>query len=136
MPEILHACAQALARHLDIAVAIIWSLDPDSQVLELQATGVGDKNSCNPPSHLLLGQTEIGRVAKTGRPSVAKKILPEDWASDRDWLARTGVTAAAAFPLVVEGKVVGVMAVLSSSEIKGAVLKGLSSGCRHYCGGY
>ena len=123
--EILHACAEALARHLDIAVSIIWSLDPDSQVLELQATGGRDKNSCNPPSHLLLGQTEIGRVAKTGRPSVTKKILPEDWASDRDWLARTGVTAAAAFPLVAEGKVVGVMAILSSSEIKGAVLKGL-----------
>ena len=127
LPEILHACAQALARHLDIAMATIWSLDPDSQVLELQATGGSDNNSCNPPSHLLLGQTEIGRVAKMGRPSVANKILPEDWAIDRDWMLRTGVTAAAAFPLAVEGKVVGVMAVLSSSEIKGAVLKGLSA---------
>ncbi len=53
--------------------------------------------------------------------------INEDWVSDRGWLARTGVICAAVFPLAVEGRVVGVMAVFSSSEIKGVVLKGLSA---------
>ena len=127
LPEILHACAEALARHLDLAMAMIWTLDPDKQVLELQATAGRDKNTCNPPNHLSLGQLEIGRVAKSGCPSVTNNILHEDWATDRGWLARTGVIAAAGFPLAVEGRVVGVMAVFSSSEIKGVALKSLSA---------
>ena len=126
LPEILHACAEALARHLDLAMSMIWTLDPDAHVLELQATAGRDKNICNPPNHLSLGQLEIGRVAKSGCPSVTNNILHEDWVSDRDWLARTGVIAAAGFPLAVEGRVVGVMAVFSSTEIKGVTLKSLS----------
>jgi PAS domain S-box-containing protein len=127
LPEILHACAEALARHLDLAVSMIWTLDPDTQVLELQATAGRDKNTCNTPNHLSLGQLEIGRIAKSGCASVTNNILNEDWASDRGWLARTGVIAAAGFPLAVEGRVVGVMAVFSSSEIKGVALKSLSA---------
>ena len=103
LPEILHACAEALARHLDLAMSMIWTLDPDAQVLELQATAGRDKNTCNPPNHVSLGQLEIGRIAKSGCASVTNNILNEDWASDRGWLARTGVIAAADFPWLSKG---------------------------------
>ena len=126
LPEILRACAEALVRHLDAAMAIIWTLDPEAEVLELQATAGKHKNTCNPPDRVALGQFEIGRIARSGRPSVTDSIS-EDWLGDCDWLARSGVIGAAGFPLSVEGRVVGVMAVFASSEIKGAVLKGLSA---------
>ena len=126
LPEMLTACAAALVRHLDAAAAIIWTLDPDAQVLELQATASRHKNTWNPSDRVALGQFEIGRIAKSGRPSVTNNI-DEDWVGDCDWLARTDVIGAAGFPLSVEGRVVGVMAVFASSEIKGAVLKGLSA---------
>ncbi len=38
LPEIATGLCRALVRHLDAAMAIIWTLDPDTQVLELQAT--------------------------------------------------------------------------------------------------
>src|SRR5687768_4195289 len=95
LSEILQACAAALARHLDAAVAIIWTLDSDGQVLELQATAGRHKDTCNPQDRLPLGHLEIGHVAKSGRPSVSNHILSEDWVSDPSWLARTGVIAAA-----------------------------------------
>src|SRR5688572_28971385 len=128
LPEMLRACAAALVRHLDAAVAIIWTLDPDAQVLELQASSSRHTNRCNPPDRVALGQFEIGRIAKSGRLSVTNNI-DEDWVGDWDcdWLARTGVIGAAGFPLSVEGRVVGVVAVFASSGIKGAVLKGLSA---------
>ena len=33
LPDILQACAEALVRHLDATTAVIWTLDPDAQVL-------------------------------------------------------------------------------------------------------
>ena len=74
LPEILRACAEALVRHLDAAMAIIWTLDPDAEVLELQATACKHKNTCNPPDRVALGQFEIGRIAKSGCPSVTNSI--------------------------------------------------------------
>jgi len=124
--EILRDCAAALVRHLDASIAIIWTLDPDAQVLELQATASRHNNTCNPPHRVALGQFEIGRIAKSGRPSVTNSV-DDDWVDDCEWLARTGITGGAGFPLSVEGRVVGVMAVFASSEIKGVVLKGLSA---------
>jgi PAS domain S-box-containing protein len=126
LPDILQACAEALVRHLDATTAVIWTLDPDAQVLEVQATAGRHKNTCNPPDRIALGHLEIGRIAKSGHPSVTNKIS-ENWLGDHDWLPRTGVIGAAGFPLSVEGRVVGVMAVFASSEIKGAVLKSLSA---------
>jgi len=127
LAEILQSCAGSLVRNLDAAVALIWTLDPHAQVLELQATAGRHRISCNPENRIPLGHLEIGRIAKSGCPSVVNDILGEEWVSDPAWLPRIGVTAAAGFPLAVEGRVVGVMAVFSLSEIKGVVIKGLSA---------
>ena len=38
LPQALHQCAEAMVRHLDVALARIWTLNQADNVLELQAS--------------------------------------------------------------------------------------------------
>ncbi|MCA8950917.1 MAG: sigma-54-dependent Fis family transcriptional regulator, partial [Planctomycetes bacterium] len=56
------------------------------------------------------GVRKIGRVAATGEPLLLQEIRGDEaWIVDRDWIAREGVRAFAAHPLVFRGEVLGVL---------------------------
>src|SRR5207247_545844 len=69
---ILQRCAQAVARHLDAALAGIWTLNKESREFELQAcAGLQEgvvKGSC-------LGKFKIDLIAEQGVPHLTNSLL-------------------------------------------------------------
>jgi hypothetical protein len=59
----LHACAQALVDHLDVAFARIWTLRRGGDVLELQASAGAYTRLDGRYSHVAIGDLKIGRIA-------------------------------------------------------------------------
>ena len=72
------------------------------------------------------GAYEIGRIARDRRPLLTNDVLHDPNVSDPDWAAREGMVSFAGFPLLVEGRCVGVLAMFGRTPLSEAVLTDLA----------
>ncbi len=126
IPTALHQCCEALVRHLDVAFARIWTLDDADAVLELRASAGLYTHLDGPHSRVPLGQFKIGRIAGTRQPHLTNCVPDDPNVSDREWAAREGMVAFAGYPLAVEGRVVGVVAMFARRPLSEGVLADLA----------
>jgi PAS domain S-box-containing protein len=124
----LQQCADAVVRHLDAAFARIWTWDGDTNILELQAsagmyTGLDGAHSRVP----IDDSSKIGWIATERRPHLTNDVVGDSRVSDREWAKREGMVAFAGYPLVVEERLVGVMAMFARSPFSDSDLVVLGS---------
>jgi PAS domain S-box-containing protein len=127
LPAMLRHCAEALVRHLDGAFARIWIHNPAEGVLELQASAGLYTHLDGPHSRVPVGQYKIGLVAQERRPHLTNAVLDDPRVSDKAWAAREGMVAFAGYPLVVEDRLVGVMAMFARQALSDATLEAMAS---------
>jgi PAS domain S-box-containing protein len=121
--EILQSCSESMVRQLDAALARIWTLNGRNKELELRASTAPDKL----PEGVQPGQAIVGRIATERKPYRSYAVLSELSARERDWARREGVTAFAGYPLIVEERLVGVMAVFFRKELPEATITTLAA---------
>jgi PAS domain S-box-containing protein len=112
LPEILQQCAEAIVLDLGIAFARIWTLDNETNTLILRASaGIYSQND-GPHGRIPMGHLKIGRIAQERRPQFTNDIsrYPD---TDQKWVVAAGLVAFAGYPLLVEGQVIGVLALFS-----------------------
>ena len=127
LPTILERCAKAIVRHLDAACVRIWTIDEESGMQELQA---GAGSSCHidgPLDRVAVGESEIGLIAREHRPQCTDDVLGAPWMSGKDWARRMGIVAFAGYPLIVEGRLVGVLATFAREPLGENAFKTLAS---------
>lgn len=122
----LQACTDAIVKNLNVVFARIWTVKPGQRVLELQAssglyTGLHGSHSRIPVGHL-----KIGLIAETRVPYLTNAALG-DPRIDQEWLRREGIVAFAGYPLVVDGRVVGVIAMFARLPIGPETLETIGS---------
>ena len=125
--ETLQLCVEALVRHLDVAFARIWTLDETTHTLELQASAGMYTHLDGPHSRVPLGQGKIGVIAQQRRPHLTNQVAGDPQVDDQEWAQREGMVAFAGFPLVVQERVLGVMAMFSRQPLSEFVPKALAS---------
>ncbi len=108
--DALVACAEALVRHLDVAFARIWTLDERAAVLELRASAGLYTHLDGPHSRIPLGTLKIGQIAAERKPLHTNQVVGDSRVGDQEWAKREGMVSFAGYPLVVAGKLVGVVA--------------------------
>ena len=74
-----------------------------------------------------VGSFKIGLIAREGRPHLTNDVLNDQRVSDREWARREGMVGFAGYPLVVEDRVVGVMAAFARRPFSPAALQVLGS---------
>jgi len=124
---ILQRCTEAMVRHLDAAFARIWTLKKNTSVLELRASAGMYTHLDGPHGRLLVGTLEIGHIAQQRKPLFTNEVIDNPLISDRAWAKREGIVALAGHPLVVEGRVVGVMAMFARRALTPRTLDTLAS---------
>jgi PAS domain S-box-containing protein len=124
---ILNSCAEAIVRHLDAAFARIWTLSESENILVLQASAGLDTRLDGTHARVPVGQLEIGRIAEEGKPHLTNDMTHDERVSDPDWARREGVVAFAGYPLLVEGRVTGVLAMFARRPFEQTVLNALES---------
>jgi two-component system cell cycle sensor histidine kinase/response regulator CckA len=125
--ETLQLCVEALVRHLDVALARIWTLDEATNTLELQASAGMYTRVDGPHSRVPLGEDKIGVTAQQRRPHLTNQVVGDPQVHDQEWAQREGMVAFAGYPLVVQERVLGVMAMFARQPLSEFVPKALAS---------
>ena len=125
--EGLQRCAEGLVRHLDAAFARIWTLNETTQVLELEASAGIYTHIDGGHARVPVGKFKIGRIAQQRQPHYTNSVLTDDWVSDPEWARRQGMVAFAGYPMVLEGRVLGVIAAFARRPFSTAVIQDLAS---------
>jgi PAS domain S-box-containing protein len=123
----LQQCAQLVVRNLEVAFARVWTLNESTQTLELEASAGYYTHLDGPHSRVKVGQYKIGLIAQEKRPLLTNSVQTDPRVSDKAWAAREGMIAFAGYPLLLENRVLGVLAMFSRRPLADDVLKTLSS---------
>ena len=109
--EMLQRCAAEVVEHLDAAFARIWTLNEREQVLELQASAGLYTRLDGSRSRIAVGdQSKIAVIAAARRPHVTNSVIGAPLIVDQEWAKREGMVAFAGYPLIAEGRLLGVVA--------------------------
>jgi signal transduction histidine kinase len=125
--RMLQRCAEALVEHLGAAFARIWTLDEERVLLVLQASAGQYTHLNGQHGRVPLGQLKIGLIAQERMPVVTNDVIHDPKINDRAWAAREGMVAFAGHPLVVDDRVVGVMALFSRHRLTDCTLDDLAA---------
>lgn len=127
LPDMLRQCAGAMVRHLDGALARIWTLNEAENVLELQASGGLYTHTDGAHGQVPVGQYKIGLIAQERKPLLTNAVLGDPRVHDQEWARREGLVAFAGYPLLVEDRLVGVMAMFARQPLSEATLEAMAS---------
>ncbi len=127
LPAMLQTCAEAVVRHLDAAFARIWVLDAAEDVLELRASAGRYTHLDGPHGRVPVGALKIGLIAEERRPHLTNDVPNDPRVSDPEWAKREGMVAFAGYPLTVEDRLIGVLAMFARHPLGEETLARLSS---------
>jgi hypothetical protein len=113
----LQLCVEGLIHQLDAALARIWTVNGTGELLELQASAGIHTHTDGMRSRIPLGQYKIGRIAQEARVRFSNRVSAEPDVDDQDWVKQHGLVSFVGHPLIVEGRVVGVMAFFSRTKL-------------------
>src|SRR5277367_517452 len=127
MPEMLGRCATAIVRELSVAFARVWTLSEDGTTLELRASAGMYTRIDGTHSRVPVGQFKIGKIAKDRVPMLTNSIFGDPQIHDQEWAKREALVAFAGHPLLVDERLVGVLALFSRTALPAATLSTLGA---------
>ena len=125
--ETLQLCAETIVRHLDAAFARIWTVDEEGKVLELQASAGLYTHLDGPHGRVPIGMFKIGKIAEERLPHLTNAVWEDPRVGDKEWAKREGLVAFAGHPLIVDGRLLGVMAMFARRSLPDTTLQALAS---------
>jgi PAS domain S-box-containing protein len=123
----LQICAAAVVRHLDAAFARIWLLNDEQKVLELEASAGLYTHLNGAHARIPLGSFKIGLIAAEQKAHLTNTVQADERVSDKDWAGREGMISFAGYPLLVEGRTVGVIAMFARQSLEQDIIEALES---------
>ena len=127
LSETLQRCCEVLVKNLDAAFARIWMFCEETDDLELKASAGIYTNLDGEHSRVPMGKFKIGRIAQERKPHLTNDVLNDPQVSDHEWANSKKMTSFAGFPLVVEDRLVGVVAMFSRKLLNDAAFKAVAT---------
>jgi len=124
---ILQRCTDAVVKYLDGAFARIWTLDEDEATLRLRASSGRYTGLEGTHSRIAIGETKIGIIARERHPTLTNDVLSDPNVLDKDWARAERLVSFAGYPLLVEGRVAGVIAMFSRHALTDVTLQAMAS---------
>ena len=124
---ILHQCCEALVQRLDAAFARVWTLDSTGQILVLRASAGMYTHLNGGHSRVPVGQFKIGKIAAERKPHLTNAVIGDPRVSDQEWARREGMVAFAGYPLLLEDRLIGVMALFARHPLSEVTLQAMAS---------
>ncbi|MFL2541933.1 MAG: ATP-binding protein [Candidatus Latescibacterota bacterium] len=127
--EMLQASSDAVVRQLAAALVRIWTVDEKFDALLLQAsaglsTDIDDSYALVP-----IGKSKIGLIASERELHFSNNVS-EDWdPGDLEWFEHSGMVSFAGYPLIVDGRMQGVMAIFGTQPLDRSTLDALEIVC-------
>jgi PAS domain S-box-containing protein len=125
--EMLQKCAQALVDRLDVAFARMWIFDEKQQLLQMVASAGMYTHTNGAHSQIKLGQFKIGVIAQERKPHLTNEVQGDPMIQDQQWAIRENLVSFAGIPLLVQDRLLGVMALFSHRPLNEDILWALNS---------
>lgn len=125
--DMLRRCTETLVRHLDAAFARVWTHNAADNVLELQASSGIYTHLDGPHSRVPVGKFKIGLIAGERRPHLTNSVIGDLRVNDQEWAQSEGMVAFAGYPLIVEDRLVGVVAMFARHPLTELAVEALAS---------
>ena len=125
--EILRGCTEAIVRHLDAAFARIWMMNKDEGMLELQASAGMYTRLDGSYSRIPVGDLKVGWIAREKKAHLTNDVMNDPRVNDKGWAQSNGMVAFAGYPLVVEDRLIGVVALFARRPLSESILDTLAS---------
>ena len=125
--EILRGCTEAIVRHLYAAFARIWMLNKDESMLELQASAGMYTRLDGSYSRIPVGDLKVGSIAREKKAHLTNDVMNDPRVNDKGWAQSTGMVSFAGYPLVVEDRLIGVVALFARRPLSETILDTLAS---------
>jgi signal transduction histidine kinase len=113
----LQHCMQAIVDHVGAAFARIWNYDDYDDVLVLRASAGMYTHLDGPHSRIAVGQYNVGKIAAERKSHFTNAVLDDPGISDKDWARREGMVAFAGYPLMLKGRLLGVLALFAKKPL-------------------
>lgn len=126
LKSILQTCCQQLVDYLDAAFVRVWLTNEAESLLILSASAGAYTHPDSNQSRISVGELKIGRIASSQNPILINDVPSNSNISDPDWAIREGMVAFAGYPLVVQHRTVGVIALFAKHELSRDVFQQLS----------
>ncbi|NEQ33338.1 MAG: PAS domain S-box protein [Leptolyngbya sp. SIO4C5] len=126
LSPILQHCCEAIVQQLGAAFARIWTLNPEENMLELQASAGMYTHIDGAHSRVPVGQFKIGLIAAERQPHLTNDVPNDPRVSDKAWARREGMVAFAGHPLIVGDELLGVIALFAQHPLSNLVLETLA----------
>jgi len=127
LQTMLQRSAEAIVRHLDAAFARIWTLNDRQKLLELQASAGLYTRLDGEHARVPVGKFKIGLIAEERKPHLTNDVLNDTRISHPDWAKKERMVSFAGYPLLVEGRLVGVVAMFARKYLAPDTLEALES---------
>ena len=127
LPFALQRCAEGLVQHLDAVFARIWTLNEAGDTLELQASAGMYTHLDGPHGRVPFGQFKIGLIAQERKPHLTNAVVGDPRVGDQEWAVREGMVAFAGHPLIIEDRLIGVMAIFARHPLADVALDALAA---------
>jgi PAS domain S-box-containing protein len=113
LATMVQRCCQALEDHLQVEWALIWLVDQEENALDPWVSSAHDPVLLEEQRRDPAVTFTLGRIAWERQPYLTNDVPNDPYLCTTDWVKRERLTAFAGYPLLVEERVVGVMALFS-----------------------
>jgi len=125
--DMLRICAEAIVKNLDAAFARVWVLEEAEDMLVLQASAGMYTHLDGPHGRIPVGQFKIGLIALERRPHLINAVVGDPRVPEQEWAVQEGMAAFAGHPLVVNDRLIGVVALFARRPLTEATLQAIAS---------
>jgi len=116
LKAILDRCAKAMAQYLNAGVAQILSFESKGQDFEALATAGPLMERREFRGKVPDVSLDLASLAE-GKPTIIKQLLGDSRVADQELVKREGVISYAAYPLLLEDKLIGLMAIFAQQPL-------------------
>jgi len=123
---VLHRCADAMVRYLNVYLAQVWILDTKDNQLHLKASAgaINDVGSDTNPVTKLAPQKFLSPDCQ---PVLLNHLDETTEIPCRKWVEREGIVAYAGYPLRLENRLMGLISIYSHTSLSQGVIQEMGS---------
>ena len=126
LDTILQGCAQAMAQYLNATLAQIFTFDKRKRTFDARAAAGISFDKKPAATELPKVKLEIAPLTE-GQPVLIKQAANDERISDQEWVRREAIASYAAYPLMLEDKLVGLMSIFTSQALSEQIHQEMSS---------
>ncbi len=127
--DIAHRVTEGLVERFSCAFARIWLLEPDQTMLRLVASAGMYTRTDGFFGRVPMGAYKVGKIAQNRVSFLSNNLASEPWVGNREWAVANNIRGFAGYPLMIQNRVIGVLATFSHHSLEPEFLEVLQTLC-------